>query len=678
MANRLAHESSPYLLQHKDNPVDWYAWGPEALARARSEDKPILLSIGYSACHWCHVMEHESFEDPQTAALMNEHFVSIKVDREERPDLDAIYMAAVQRLTGHGGWPMTMFLTPDGRPFYGGTYFPPVPRHGMPSFRQLLGAITDTYRKRREDVEQSAGDIAAALVERIAVPDSLELSEDLLAFAARALGSEYDSAEGGFGGAPKFPQPMAIEFLLRAHRHGVPRALAMAEHTLEKMAHGGIYDQLGGGFHRYSVDDVWLVPHFEKMLYDNAQLARVYLQAYQAGGKPLYRRVAEETLRYVQREMTSPEGGFYASQDADSEGHEGKFFVWTAAEIEQALGADAKIFMLAYGVTPAGNFEGKNILHVARDLSVLAREEGLDQSALEATLASGRATLFAIREGRVHPARDEKVLTAWNGLMLRAFADAAAILQDAAFKKTAEANADFLLKTMGKDGRLLRTYKDGAAKLNGYLEDYAFLADGLLALYEAGGGHRRLEEARDLADSILAHFVDPNGGPFYSTSDDHEQLIQRPRDLTDNAIPAGNSVAAEVLLRLAAHTGEEHYREAALQAIAPLQDAMARVPLAFARILCAADFALDPPRELAIIGEPNASDTHTLLSEATRRFDPNLVIAPAGPTEAAAARDPLLQNRGMRAGKAAAYYCEGYACQAPVTDPAALAALLEG
>jgi uncharacterized protein len=424
------------------------------------------------------------------------------------------------------------------------------------------------------------------------------------------------------------------------------------------------------------VDDVWLVPHFEKMLYDNAQLARVYLQAYQATGKPLYRRVAEETLRYVQREMTSPEGGFHASQDADSEGHEGKFFVWTAAEIEQALGVDAKIFMLAYGGTPAGNFEGKNILHVARDLGVLAREEGLDQSALEVTLARGRATLFAIRESRVHPGRDEKVLTAWNGLMLRAFADAAAVLGDADFKKTAEANADFLLKTMRRDGRLLRTYKDGTAKLNGYLEDYAFLADGLLALYEAGGGRRRLKEARDVADAILAHFADPNGGPFYSTSDDHEQLIQRPRDLTDNAIPAGNSVAAEVLLRLAVHTGEEHYREAALQAIAPLQDAMARVPLAFARVLCAADFALDPPRELAIIGEPEAPDTYALLAEVTRRFDPNLVIAPAGPTEAAVANDPLLQNRGMRAGKATAYYCEGYVCQAPVTDPGALAELI--
>ncbi|MGH2410106.1 MAG: thioredoxin domain-containing protein, partial [Chloroflexota bacterium] len=398
MANRLAGESSPYLLQHKDNPVDWYPWGPEALARAKAEDKPILLSIGYYACHWCHVMEHESFENRQIAALMNEHFVSIKVDREERPDLDAIYMAAVQRLTGHGGWPMTMFLTPEGRPFYGGTYFPPVPRHGMPSFPQLLTAVAETYEKRRQDVERTATDIAAALVEHIHGSESLALSEDLLALAARNLGNEYDSAEGGFGGAPKFPPPMALEFLLRANLRGVPRALTMVERTLEKMAAGGMYDQLGGGFHRYSVDDVWLVPHFEKMLYDNAQLARIYLLAYQATGKPLYRRVAEETLHYVQREMTSPEGAFYSSQDADSEGEEGRFFVWTSAEIEEALGPDAPLFMRTYGMTKGGNFEGKNIPHLPRDPASLAREEGLAEEALHETLARGKAILFAIRE----------------------------------------------------------------------------------------------------------------------------------------------------------------------------------------------------------------------------------------------------------------------------------------
>ncbi|HVC80215.1 MAG TPA: thioredoxin domain-containing protein [Chloroflexota bacterium] len=676
MANRLAGESSPYLLQHKDNPVDWYPWGPEALARARSEDKPILLSIGYSACHWCHVMEHESFENRQTAALMNDHFVSIKVDREERPDIDTIYMAAVQRLTGQGGWPMTMFLTPEGRPFYGGTYFPPVPRHGMPSFPQLLAAVSETYEKRRQDVERTAADIAAALAEHIHGSESLALSEDLLALAARNLGNEYDSAEGGFGGAPKFPQPMALEFLLRAHLRGVPRALAMVERTLEKMAAGGIHDQLGGGFHRYSVDGMWLVPHFEKMLYDNAQLARIYLLAYQATGKPLYRRVAEGTLRYVQREMTSPEGAFYASQDADSEGEEGKFFVWTSTEIEEALGADAPLFMRAYGVTKGGNFEGNTILHLPRDPLSLAREEGLEEHALGETLARCKAILFAIREQRVRPARDEKTLTAWNGLMLRAFATAAAILDEPAYRATAEANADFLLKVMRKDGRLLRTYKDGVARLNGYLEDYAFLADGLVALYEATGDRRRLDDARALADAILLHFTDPAGGPFFSTSDDHEQLIQRPRDLTDNAIPAGNSVAAEVLLRLAAHTGDERYRLAALGAIAPLEEAMARVPLAFARILRAADFALDPPRELAIIGDRAGSDTRALLTVAHRRFDPNLVIAVASPAEAAASDSPLLRDRPPREGKATAYYCESYTCQAPVTEPEALARLL--
>ncbi|HXT36612.1 MAG TPA: thioredoxin domain-containing protein [Chloroflexota bacterium] len=676
MANRLAGESSPYLLQHKDNPVDWYPWGPEALARAKSEDKPILLSIGYSACHWCHVMEHESFENRQTAALMNEHFVSIKVDREERPDLDAIYMAAVQRLTGQGGWPMTLFLTPEGRPFYGGTYFPPVPRHGMPSFPQLLAAVAETYAKRRQDVERTAADIAAALVEHIHGAETLALSEDLLALAARNLGNEYDSAQGGFGGAPKFPQPMALEFLLRAHLHGVPRALSMVERTLEKMAAGGIYDQLGGGFHRYSVDGVWLVPHFEKMLYDNAQLARIYLLAYQATGKPLYRRVAEETLRYVQREMTSPEGAFYSSQDADSEGEEGKFFVWSNTEIEEALGLDAPLFMRAYGVVKGGNYEGKNILHLPRDLASLAREEGMEEDALRETLARCKAILFAIREQRVRPARDEKTLTAWNGLMLRACATAAAILEDPTYRATAEANADFLLAAMRKDGRLYRTAKDGVARLNGYLEDYAFLADGLLALYETTGERRRLHDALALADAILLHFTGPDGGPFFSTSDDHEQLIQRPRDLTDNAIPAGNSVAAEVLLRLAAHTGEERYRLAALAAIAPLEEAMARVPLAFARILCAADFALDPPRELAIIGDPAAGDTRALLAAAHQRFDPNLVIAVARPAEAEASDSPLLRGRTERDGKATAYSCEDYTCQAPVTEPDALARLL--
>ena len=660
MANRLAGESSPYLLQHKDNPVDWYPWGEEALARALAEDRPILLSIGYSACHWCHVMERESFEDAETAALMNRLFVPIKVDREERPDLDSIYMEAVQRLTGQGGWPMTMFLTPDGRPFYGGTYYPPEDRHGMPGFKRVLLAVDEAYRERREDMEQNADGLISTFGAQIPVRSRPELKPDLLSRAVAALATEYDDREGGFGHAPKFPQPMTLEVLLRANRHGDERAVPMAERTLAKMARGGIYDQLGGGFHRYSTDGRWLVPHFEKMLYDNAQLARIYADAHRATGNPFYLRIATETLRYVQREMTSPEGGFYSSQDADSEGEEGKFFVWSADEVAALLGDDAPAFMRAYDVTASGNFEGHTILNLPRDLQVVAGELGLEEDALQEILIRGRAMLFRAREQRVKPGRDEKIITAWNGLMLRAFATAAATSEDASFMATARASATFLLANLRRDGRLLRTYKDGAAKLNGYLEDYAFLADGLLALYEAGGGSRWLQEARSLADTMIAHFADLEGGPFYSTSDDHERLITRPRDLYDNATPSGNSVAAEVLLRLAVHTGEEGYR----------------APLAFARLLCAADAALDTPRELAIIGHPDDPGTLALLRVASARFDPNLVLALASPEEAASSGAPLLEGRTTLSGKSAAYLCERYACRAPLSAANALAQAL--
>jgi uncharacterized protein YyaL (SSP411 family) len=627
-------------------------------------------------------MEHESFEDPETAALMNALFVPIKVDREERPDLDSIYMEAVQRLTGSGGWPMTVFLTPDGRPFYGGTYFPPVPRHGLPAFKNLLTAIADAYRNRRDDVEHNAGQIAASLGEQIAPDVDGGISGEILEFAARALGTFYDPREGGFGGAPKFPQPMALEFLLRTHRRGADSqagtsALQMAEYTLIKMAGGGIYDQLGGGFHRYSVDSYWLVPHFEKMLYDNAQLARVYAYAYQTTrGLPLYRRIAEETLRYVQREMTSPEGGFYSTQDADSEGEEGKFFIWTPAEVSALLGSEAPLFMRAFDVTPAGNFEGHNILHVARDPDVLAREFGLSVDAVEATLARGKQILFQARERRVHPGRDEKILTSWNGLMLRAFVTGAAAFGDPSYLATAEANASFLLTNLLRDGRLLRTYKDGVAKLNGYLEDYAFLADALLALYEVSGRRRWFDAARTLAEVMVVHFADPDGGPFFTTSDDHETLIHRPRDLYDNAVPSGNSVAAEVLLRLAVHTGDERYHQHAIRAIAPLQEAMARAPLAFGRLLCAADQALDPERELAIIGAPEDPRTLQLRDVATARFEPNLVLAIATPDAAAASDSPLLVDKVQRDGVPTAYLCERYACQTPVTSAEALAAQL--
>jgi uncharacterized protein len=676
VTNRLALETSPYLLQHKDNPVDWYPWGEEALARARADDKPIFLSIGYSACHWCHVMEHESFENRETAALLNTLFVPIKVDREERPDLDSIYMEAVQRLAGHGGWPMSVFLTPDGRPFFGGTYYPPEPRHGMPAFKTLLHAVSDAYHDKRADIEQSASRITDSLGKHFPLSDRLELSSDSVAHAARALGPSYDPENAGFGRAPKFPQPMSLEVLLRAHRHGNARAINMVTRTLTNMAQGGIYDQLGGGFHRYSVDDQWLVPHFEKMLYDNAQLARIYVYAYQATGNPFFRSIAEETLRYVQREMTSPEGGFYATQDADSEGHEGKFFVWTPEEITSVLGDDAEEFMYVYDVTAYGNFEGQNILHLERDVAAIAMELNVDRGEFENRLARCRAKLFEVRERRVHPARDQKVITAWNGLMLRAFVTAASAFGDKSFMATAEANAAFIMRVMRRDGRLLRTYKDGEAKLNGYLEDYAFLADGLLALYEATGTIGYLDEARALADTILARFAEPQGGPFFNTSDDHERLVSRPREIFDNAVPSGNSVAAEVLLRLAAHTGDDRYRLAAVHAIAPLQDEMARAPLAFGRLLCAADMAVESPRELAIIGDPGAADVEALLRVAFGRFDPNLVIAISDQAAAAASGSPIVQGRTQRNGRATAYVCERYACQNPVTDPDALNALL--
>ncbi len=676
MSNRLAFESSPYLLQHKDNPVDWYPWGDEALARAKAEDKPILLSIGYSACHWCHVMERESFEDDETAALMNRLFIPIKVDREERPDLDMIYMEAVQRLTGHGGWPMTVFLTPDTRPFYGGTYYPPEPRHGMPAFRTVLTAIAETYRSRRGEVEEGAAEFLGNLGTHIPVPDTLELSTDLVLHAAIAMSARYDNRYGGFGTSPKFPQPMVLELLLRAHTIGVPQALAMARNTLDQMSRGGMYDHLGGGFHRYSVDERWLVPHFEKMLYDNAQLARLYTMGFTLTEDPSYRRTAKETLRYLLREMRSPEGGFYSTQDADSEGHEGRFFLWHADEIRGLLGDDARLFMRVYGVTPRGNFEGSTILHLARPIADMAADSAESPEAMDVQIAQCRRTLFEAREKRVHPHRDDKVLTAWNGLMLRALADAAAAFGDPLYRDAAETNAGFVLTALKHNGRLLRSYRDGKAKINAFLDDYAFLADGLLALYETTGTHQWLTEAILLAHIMIDRFADPDGGPFFSTADDDAQLVSRPREIVDNAVPSGNSVAAEVMLRLAVHTGDSAYREQALRAIAPLQHAALQQPLAFGRILCAADMATAPQRELAIVGESDDPDVRALLRVAQRRFDPNLVIGIAAPEHAALSRSPLFLGREQRDGRATAYLCRHYTCLAPVTAPNELAQIL--
>ena len=677
-SNRLSHETSPYLRQHAHNPVDWYPWGEEALARARAENKPILLSIGYSACHWCHVMAHESFEDAETAAVMNRYFINIKVDREERPDLDAIYMDAVQAMTGSGGWPMTMFLTPDGVPFYAGTYFPPTPRYGMPGFRQLLQSLATAYQQRPQDIQRSADQIRQMLRQaELLQPASEALTPQVLDRAYQELEARFDTRYAGFGQAPKFPPAMALEFLLRYHARTRQRqALEMAEQTLSHMARGGLYDQIGGGFHRYATDERWLVPHFEKMLYDNAQLARVYALAFQITGKPFYRQVTEEVLAYVLRELTNPEGGFYAAQDADSEGEEGKFFLWTQAEVLALLGKDdAELFGRYYDVTARGNFEMKNILHVELPLEVVASQARVKPEQLAAVIARGRARLFAARQQRVAPGLDDKVLTAWNGLMLAAFADAARILGRADYQQVAVRAANFLLSRLRdpQRGRLLRTYKDGQAKLNAYLEDYALLAEGLLALYQATFDLHWLQEAQKLADTMLEHFWDADKGAFFSTSDDHETLIARPKDVVDNAMPSANASAAGVLLYLGRLLGNETYERHGVAILQLLRDGMMRAPGAFSRLLCVLDFYLAPPREIAVIGALSAADSQALINEIWRHYLPNTLTA-AAPAEDKAARAliPLLAGREGINGQATAYVCENYTCKLPVTTVSAL------
>jgi uncharacterized protein YyaL (SSP411 family) len=673
MSNLLVNETSPYLLQHADNPVDWYPWGEQALQKAQAGDKPIFLSIGYSACHWCHVMAHESFEDERVAAILNEHFVSVKVDREERPDLDRIYMSAVQALTGSGGWPMSVFLTPDGRPFYGGTYFPPSPRYGMPSFTQVLLAVADAWRNRRQELVQGGEQLVAAIERQTSITDNLRpetlkpetLTPETLHTAMENLWDRFDSVHGGWGAAPRFPQPMALEFLLRYHHTtGDPRALQMVTQTLDAMARGGMYDQLGGGFHRYSVDDHWLVPHFEKMLYDNAQLARVYLHAWQVTGVPFYRAIVEETLDYVVREMASPEGGFYSTQDADSEGEEGKFFVWTPDEMRSVLGDQADRFIEAYGVTERGNFEGKIILELKGSLE--ERE----------ALAEARCRLFEARESGVHPGRDDKVLTSWNGLMLAAFAEAARVLEHEDYREVAEQNADFLLTELRTpDGRLYHTWKAGVAKGNGFLEDYTHLIEALIELYQTTFDPRWYVAAHDLAEAMIEHFSAPGGG-FYDTSDDHETLIVRPRELQDNAVPSGSAMAALVLQRLAGLAVEPRYWELALAALGPMQEMLARYPLGFAQWLIALDYVLVHPREVSIVGGVGAADTLALLDACATGYRPHQIIA-FGEPGVEPVTVPILEGRGLIDGRATAYVCVDFVCQRPVTEPEPLRAQME-
>src|SRR3989441_109526 len=663
MANRLAQETSPYLLEHADNPVDWYPWGSQALERARTEHKPILLSIGYSACHWCHVMARESFEDPQTAALLNRDFVSIKVDREERPDLDQVYMRAVQGMTGSGGWPMPVFLLPDGTPFFAGTYFPPTDRFGMPAFQRVLAAVADAFAKRRADVEETAAQVREFL-HRPSVPLAVgELTPALLDEAAAGLARNYDATHAGFGGAPKFPQPMLVEVLLRHHaRTGQPAAVEMALKTLRAMAAGGMYDQLGGGFHRYSVDEHWLVPHFEKMLYDNALLARAYLDAWQLTHDPALRRVAEDTLAFVLREMTSPEGGFYSSLDADSEGEEGRFYLWTPAELETVLGVDAgRSLAGALDVTAAGNFEGRNILHP------------VTPGAIE-LLDSARDGLMAARAQRVRPHRDEKVIAGWNGLMLSAVAQAGRVLGRRDLKTAAEANARFLLSRMRERGRMRRSYKDSRAPLAGFLEDQAAVADGLLSLYEATFDRRWLDEVRDLVREMLAAFWDEDAAAFFDTAKDQERLVVRPQDVTDNAIPSGTSLAVDVLLRAGMLLGEPSWTDRAQRTLERLAPTAAKAPLAFGRLLAALDFHLGRVVELAVIGDPGDAQTDRILEVVRERFIPNRLLA----VGAGAGAIPLLADRQAPGGRATAYLCEHFVCQAPTQDPSELARQLDG
>jgi len=678
MPNRLASETSPYLLQHANNPVDWYPWGPEALERAKAENKPILLSIGYAACHWCHVMEHESFEDESTAALMNERFVSIKVDREERPDLDAIYMQAVQAMIGHGGWPMTVFLTPDGVPFYGGTYFPVEPRFGMPTFKRILTAVSDSYRNKPADIARAAGsvremyDMAKEATRSGGVP-----GPELLDHAYRRLSDDYDEENGGFGGAPKFPPTMALDFLLRYWaRTGTERALSIVTNSFLQMARGGIYDQVGGGFARYTVDAIWLVPHFEKMLYDNALLIRLGAHLWQATGDGDIRRVVEETIDWAVREMRAPDGGFYSSYDADSEGHEGKFYLWDADALNAALGADAPIMRAYWGVSDGGNFEGRNILFVAaRDKRALARRFSISVDQLDEIVARSKRTLYDIRKQRIWPGLDDKVLASWNGLMVRGIAEAARAFGNDEYAQVAIESGEFLFGEMVREGRVLRTYKAGRARIAGYLEDHASLALAALSLYELTFDETWLARARELGESIVRLFWDDDVNAFFDTASDHEQLVVRPRDVTDNATPSGTSLAAELLARLAELHHDVDARRRATWIIETQMQTMQRYPSAFGHALAVADMLVHGAVELAIVGDPAAADFRALERVAAERYVPSLVLAGGLPERGAEVA--LLADRPAREGRATAYVCREYACEAPVTDAMALGAQLD-
>ena len=673
--NRLIDQTSPYLLQHAHNPVDWYPWCEEALEEAERRDRPILLSIGYAACHWCHVMERESFEDEETAALMNDLFVSIKVDREERPDLDAIYMDAVQAMTGHGGWPLTAFLTPDGRPFYAGTYFPNEDRHGMPAFPNVLRAVAGAWRDSRDDVVEQGRRVVEGIGKVSQLPASqLDLSQDVLRAALEALASVFDPRWGGFGSAPKFPQPMVLEFLLRCHLRGWSDASELLT-TLDRMAAGGMHDQVGGGFHRYSVDGRWHVPHFEKMLYDNAQLARLYLRAWQSSGRDPYRDVAVRTLEYLLREMRHEGGGFFSSQDADSEGVEGKFFVWSYEELEEVAGDEVAACL---GAMPDGNWEGTNVLWLPVPVGVVAAEFGIGEEELERRIGGARDELFRRREGRIRPATDDKILAGWNAMAISALAEAGRVLAEPRYIDAAVVAADFVLTELRRDdGRLLRAWREGRTAAPAYADDYALMADACLTLYETTFELRFFKQAQSLCDDLIRLFHDEERGGFFQTGADAEELVVRPKELFDNAVPAGNSVAAEVLLRLSSLTGERPYEDAALSALRLVRDFLAPSPTGFGQALSALDRALSPSREIAIVGELDAQDTRALAAVVWERLLPNRVLAVASPSDPEARETvALLERRVEVDGRPTAYVCEGFACKLPVNDPDDLAAQL--
>jgi uncharacterized protein YyaL (SSP411 family) len=678
--NRLIDETSPYLLQHAHNPVDWYGWGEEALQKAKAEDKPILLSIGYSACHWCHVMERESFENEEIARLMNQLFVNIKVDREERPDLDEIYMSAVQMLTGRGGWPMTLFLTPDGKPFYGGTYFPPEDRGGMPGFPRVLAGVNQAYRERPLDVEKSVTQILGALQRMAESAETAKpFSKTIIAEGAAKVAQAYDAENGGLGQAPKFPNAGVYELFLRHYHHSKSsRYLEMVTHTLTKMARGGIYDHLGGGFHRYSVDAKWLVPHFEKMLYDNGQLVRIYAHAFKATQEPLFKAVVDETLTYLLREMLQPEGGFYSTQDADSEGVEGKFFVWSEAEVMQILGeADGAIFCRVYDVTEGGNFEEKNIIHPILTLEQASKYFRMELGEIERVIANAKQKLFIEREKRIKPFRDEKIITAWNGLMLSGLAEAIKISPQPAYLDAAKRTIEFIFTKLFRDGFLLHTYKNGQAKLLGYLDDYAFTAVGLIDIYEALFDRSALSRAIELAEIMLREFWDEQDGGFFSTGKSHEKLISRAKPIFDASIPSGNALATQLLLRLFHITGEERYLHYAEKVLRSYYDALESQPFGFAHLLCALDFYLEKPKEVVIVGEREDRRVEELLTKIHSVYQPNMTLQLARPNESLEKLSPLLQGKSQVGGNPTAYVCHNSTCSAPATSWDALKPLLE-